>query len=426
MKARITSFLCFAVILLSAMRLDAQTPTQVIIANGGVFGATNKVTVASWDITTGNYTVFDSFPGGSVQHVFIWGNDAYVSADSTLMKYDLSTFTRTAEARIYGIRQTAVYLDKVIVTKGYGTLQNTPYTEVRFAANLGVTFTVPGIVDQCEGVVVVGDTAYIANPGSYVRQSGDFAVLDIPGQSLERVMNMDTMGKLIQDVYQHNDKIYTVNINRFNSPAWGYISEYDIPTATFTHHRTNLPVAYSAGIANGLLFADFGGNVGSFDLSTGTIVDPSIIPGTFAMMTVDSVNDVFYGTRTDYFSYGKIYKYSLAGTLLDSADIGISPEAMAVDYNVTVSNTPKVALDNSLKTFPQPFGNRLNVDLRHLNAPAQSLAIYDLNGRKLLTETVSNNGVMPVATDALPAGAYILQVQTRKGFATTKVIKTQD
>ncbi len=413
-------------LLLGINRLAAQAPTQVIIANGGNFGVNNMVTVGTLNVTNGSYMVFDSFPGSSVQNVFIWGNDAYVCADSTLMKYDLTTLTRRAEALIHGCRQTAVYQDKVIVTKGFGTLQNTPWLEVRYATNLGVTFTVPGVTDNTEGVVVVGDTAYIANPGLYLREKGDLAVLDMANQSLKRVMDMDTMGEFIQELYVHNNKIFTINISQFNGPSFGFISEYDIPTASFVHHRINYPLYIGAGINDDLLYLSIGDNIGAYDLNTNTVVDPNIIPGSFAAMAIDSVNDLIYATKTDYATYGKIYKYTLTGTLLDSTNIGISPEAIAVDYNAVVSAPSPVTGDNLVKAYPQPFGNQLHVDLRHLNAPAKQLAMYDLSGRKVLGQALAGNGIVALSTDGLPAGVYVLQVQTAKGVATIKVVKTQD
>jgi hypothetical protein len=426
MKARFTSIFFFALSMLGFIGLDAQTPTQVIIANGGVFGSTNMVTVGAWDLNTGNYTVFDSFPGSSVQNVFIWGNDAFVCADSSLMKYDLTTYTRTAEARVYGARKTAVFLSKLVVTKGFGTYPGTSYLEVRNTSDLSLSYTLPGITDNCEGLAIVGDTAYIANPGIYTRLRGDLAVADLSTHTLMRIMDMDTMGKLVNDIFHYNGKIYTVNINRYNSPTFGWISEYDIPTATFTHYRINTSLGFAAGVDQGKIYASIGGNIGTFDLTTKTVSNFNAISGTFAGMTLDTVNHVFYGTKTDYFSYGRIYKYDLNGQVLDSATVGISPEAMAVDYNVTVGAEAPVVMDNSLKVFPQPFGDRLSIDLRHLSAAAQSMTIYDLSGRKRISQTLLGNGIVEISTATLPAGAYILKVETRKGPASIKVIKTQN
>ena len=99
---------------------------------------------------------------------------------------------------------------------------------------------------------------------------------------------------------------------------------------------------------------------------------------------------------------------------------------MAIDYNVTVGNAPDIAIDNRLHAYPQPVGNLLHVDLRHLASPTLRMVLTDIQGRKVIEQTVSGNGIAELSTADLPAGVYILQVETRKELATLKVIKTQD
>ena len=102
-------FCCLSLILAaSTIGLHAQSHPQLIIANGGVFGPANKVTVAAWDLLTKQYTVFDTFPASSVQHVLVDGRRAYVCADSFVVSYDLDQHLRLTSVIVHGVRQSAI------------------------------------------------------------------------------------------------------------------------------------------------------------------------------------------------------------------------------------------------------------------------------------------------------------------------------
>ncbi|MFN8398072.1 MAG: hypothetical protein U0176_25875, partial [Bacteroidia bacterium] len=321
----------------------AQLPTQLIIASGGPSGGGGKVKVGTWNLSTGSYTIFDSIAAGSAHSVHIHGRDAYVCADSFLVRYNLDTYTREATAKIKGIRQVAVWEDKVLVTKGLGAVSD--HFEVRYADNLYWCFAVPSIVGNCEGVVVVGDTGYVANPVSFANPTGNMAVIDMPGRLIDHSMSMDTMGKFIDNLHEYGGKVVSVNRVKINNPVWGFISIYDPNTGTRTDHKVNEAVGKSAGIDGDLLIGHFGGNINAFNLTTGQVLGGSIIPGTWAGTAIDSVNDHIYVTRTDYQTYGWLYRYDYTGSLLDSLEVGPSPEALAVDYDVLAAQPePQEAL----------------------------------------------------------------------------------
>lgn len=420
MKATLKFTCFFALLLMGRFVAVAQIPTQLIVANGGIYGPGNYVKIGAWNFGTGNYAIFDSIPATSVQSVHIHGRDAYVCADSFLVRYNLDTYQREATAKIFGVRKVAVWEDKVLVTKGVGAIGST--FEVRYAENLYPCFSVPEITGNCAGVAVVGDTGYVANPVSFVYPYGNLAVIDMPGRSWNRTMDMDTMGKFIDNLYVHNGNLVSINIVKFNNPQWGFISQYDVSNGSFVHHRVGMGISQGAGIDGNLLFANFGGNVGSFDLGTGLIADANVVPGTWAGMTLDSVNHRLFLTETDYQTHGWLYVFDYNGTALDTLPVGISPVAMAVDYGVTVGMPGEQPTKGTIKAFPQPFGDRLQVDLRTLGAAATELTLLDLTGRKLLHQTLHGNGLLSLEVPNLGAGAYLLQVRTRTGVETIKVI----
>jgi hypothetical protein len=422
MKTSLKTPLFIVLLLLCFQTLHAQAPTQVIIANGGILGPGNKVRMASWNLATGNYAIFDSFPASNVHSIHIWGRDAYVCADSVLLRYNLDTRQREAMAIVPGVRRVAVWEDKVLVTKGFGAQLD--HFDVRYAENLQYCFSLPALTGNCEGVVVRGDTGYVANPVSFAQPTGNMAVVDLRARTLDRVMDMDTMGKFVDILYPwQSGKVVSVNKIKFNNPQWGFISIYDIPSATFTHHRVDVPVSQGAGIDGDILYANFGGNVGAFDLTTGLLVDSIVVPGQWAAMTLDTVNDRIYVTETDFQTLGWLYGFDYNGNPTDTLEVGVSPEAIAVDYNVTVGTPHVTDLGQLLSVHPQPFADALHIDLRKLPAPATGLILHDLTGRVLLERPATGNGILDVEVPGLGAGIYVLEVQTRKGTATAKVVK---
>lgn len=421
MKAPFTIALLTVLLATGFHCLPAQVPSQVIIVNGGTVDSTNKVKVAAWSLATGDYTVFDSFAAGYARSVFIWGRDAYVCADSVLARYNLDTYQREALAIIPGVRQVAVWNDKVLVTKGLGATAD--HVEVLFASNLSHSFTLPGITGNCEGVVVAGDTGYVANPISFANPTGNMVVVDLPGATVKRTMNLDTMGKFISNLYLHHSKVVSINLVKFNNPQWGFVSLYNLATATFTHHRVDMPVSQGAGIDNGILYANFGGNIGGFDLGSGLLVDSVVVPGTWAGMVVDSVNHRLYVTETDHISYGNLYTYDFNGLCLDTLEVGVSPEALAVDYNVAVGVSPISRGQDLIRAYPQPFGDILYIDTHLLKTPLQGISLYDLAGRKLLEQSAGGTSVHRLELSSLAPGPYLLKVETRDAVVMRKLTK---
>ncbi len=414
----------FSFLLLFACQLAiAQLPTQVIVANSGPGDSLNWVRIGSWNLTSGIYTEFDSLPARNAQSIFIHGRNAYVCADSLLARYNLDTYQREAIATIDGVRHVAAWQDKVLVSKGLGAV--TDHFEVRYGSNLAQVFTVPAIAGNCQGVIVVGDTGYVANPITFLNPTGNIAVVDLPNQVLHHTLDLDTMGKFIDHLFEFQGKVVSTSIVRFNNPQWGFVSLYDIANGTFVHHKVNMPLSQGAGIDNGLLYANFGGNVGGFDLNTGQLTNPVVVQGNWAAMTLDSVNNRLFLTRTDFETYGWLHSFDYNGNKLDSVQVDIAPVALAVDYNLTIGNQPIAHSADVLKAFPQPFGEVLNLDLRNLDGPAESIELYDLLGQVMLQKQIHGENILALELPELHLGTYLLRVRTKKSLATIKVIKAQ-
>jgi hypothetical protein len=68
--------------------------------------------------------------------------------------------------------------------------------------------------------------------------------------------------------------------------------------------------------------------------------------------------------------------------------------------------------------YPNPATDFINVE----GAQLESIALYDMNGKKVLSQTVAN-GKARASLGALPNGSYLINVQTKTGIVSEMVIK---
>lgn len=75
--------------------------------------------------------------------------------------------------------------------------------------------------------------------------------------------------------------------------------------------------------------------------------------------------------------------------------------------------------------FPNPAGDYLNISLRNEAAKTGTLGLFNMNGQELYQQTLEINQsaqVVPLHVRDIPAGFYIVKVQTEEGIAVKKVI----
>lgn len=397
--------------------LTAQTTMrQVIISNGGTFGPGNFVKVASFTPSTGTYIIFDSIPASSTQDVVCSDGEGFVAADSFLVKYDLDSYQRLATAMVPGIRKIAVNDSIVVVTRGFGASGD--YVQVYRRSNLQLLYSVSQVSDESEGVVIKGDTAYVAVPGNFMSTVGKLALIDLNSQTFIREVDLDTLGAGIKRLFIKDNVVWSVNTISFGS-TYGALTRYDIASGLFQNLKLDFPVGDGAGVKGNLLYASFHGGMGSFSLPMASVVDTTIFTGSFAGSVLDTINDRFFVTKTDFFSFGRLYWYSLSGTFQDSLEIGISPEALAVDYRISTSTSPAQASD--FRVWPNPAQDFVAVNWQ--GQGAKTLAVRDLQGRLLVSKKgFSGQHTTKLDLSGLPAGLYVLELTTQSGKTAKRLL----
>ena len=83
---------------------------------------------------------------------------------------------------------------------------------------------------------------------------------------------------------------------------------------------------------------------------------------------------------------------------------------------------PQYLTENDLVVYPNPVSDNLNVTLRTDAFQVTNLAVYDLNGKLVMTQPVSDNRIS-VSANGLAAGSYFLRLSDGNSSVTTKFVK---
>ena len=196
-KISLFLFTLVLLVLISNILVYSQNNTiakQVIIANGGKFESTppytDYVTVESYNLSTLAVTVFNTIYTQSVQDVLINNNHAYITAQDSVVLYNIDNYQRLAAVKDSGVNKMALYNDKLIVTKQYpiGRFR----VEVLNASDLGLIAFVDGIPGDCEGITVYGNHAYVAVDSGYAGVDGRLAIINTSNWTLDTIVNFGT------------------------------------------------------------------------------------------------------------------------------------------------------------------------------------------------------------------------------------------
>jgi hypothetical protein len=110
-----------------------------------------------------------------------------------------------------------------------------------------------------------------------------------------------------------------------------------------------------------------------------------------------------------------------ANGCVDSASINVVIPVTATDTAGASAGIIKYGNTSTLKLYPVPASNQLNVNLGIASPANTHIEVYDVLGNKLFTQTV-NTGASVVGVDvsSLSAGSYLLRIVGSSGQKTTK------
>lgn len=425
----IFSFLILSVSLLSAnVELKAQvTAPKIVVVNGGRFEFSppfaDFVTVGVYDRTTRTYRLIDTINDQSVQDVITFGKGStyvtYVLSQTTLTAYNLNTGQMIAQRTglLGGSKLGFVDQDNfsnLIVTRGYGTPAGDPYVLILNQNNLNTVASITGISDECSHVVTRGTKAFVSVPGTFMSTTGNIAVIDLLTNRLEQEIQLGTKGKGIERIFYKEDAIVSVNNGGYQSPK-GSLSVLSLDPQTPRVDTTfSFPIASAAGIIGNTLYARLtrADGIGSFDLSQGSLQDSLLIKRSFAIARVDSINQSIILTDANYSTPGKARIYNIQGLALDSFNVGVSPEAIAVAYYnaATTSLSAKFVNSAKLLVYPNPVNEILYVKYSQAQNEFRLVGykLYNNLGQVVLV-VEPNSATSQVSVQHLPSGTYYLK-----------------
>jgi hypothetical protein len=436
MKKNLLFVLLLSLLVLSSnILINAQRNTTVkqeIIANGGKFESgppySDYVSVESYNLTTLTVNVFNTIYTQSVQDVLINSNIAYVTAQDSIVSYNIDNYQRVAAIKDSGVNQLAWFNNKLIVTKQYPIRRF--HVEVLDASTLGLLAFVNSIPGDCEGLTIYNNKVYVALDSGYSGTMGRLAIINTSNWTLDTIVNFGPSAIGIYSVYQYGGYIYTVNRTPYGAGNVGSITKFNPGSYTFTTNTFGLALGQGYGIAGNLLYLGVGTGLGAYNLDTQIIQDTSLIhysgqTGSVEIHSVgvDYVNDKFYinlGNRT---SFGLGVVFSFAGDSLTSYSDGINPDACAIDFRTPTGVTGKGSMQEALTVYPNPANNFISITLNS-NSVVNEIKILDLTGRTIETRPVKeaeNNIRMNISV--YPSGVYLISFSSDKGTIVRKFVK---
>lgn len=379
-----TKALTFLSALFLVFSVSAQTVTKRIVTiNGGQFGnQTNNANISSFDPETGVYSSIDTIQTQSIQDVLVEGRTMYVAAQDSIVKYNVVTGDRIAAAA-FGAPSTismSTYNDYLLVGNWYAPFgQVGPYTNhFRIFDKNTLTYvdSIPEIHQGVKSFVVVGDTAYIGQnytSSAFSDSAGWMVKVDLVSLTYSDSVAVNDMEEDFGRLIEKDGMVIGLN------SASNTVTIYDPLTGTAMTDTANADLSlrtYGSQFVvdqYGTLHTKVGDNIATYDPISRSVIDGDIVDTAITAFTLDTVNQRYYVTQTDFFSYTGGLIYDTTGQRVDTFLVGSSPEAIVAIYNEL-----PVAVDDQFHIFTS-LPNELSV----LNND------YDLDGDSLIINILS-------------------------------------
>ena len=385
----IQNLLFFLSVIIAQVSAAQDYVHQVLVLNEGYFDYTlnqsiEPVTIGSYNPISQQYIVIDTIQGARFASDLIIDNyHFYVAADNMLHKYDKNTYDLLASTQIDGIRNLAIWNDKIIVTRG--DYDNTTFLPIFFNAYLQVfnksdlslhleLDTVIGPKWATQNLIVDGDNAYVVINNAYEwgNEKGIIGIVDLNTFSYLNEIDLGINGKNPDNMVLEDDYIYTIN-----NKDWSSLSISQVSLLTYNSITTNL-ASTSTGcgtscLRDGKMNYQISGDTLLYEWDIITLPSTGISLGlnqNFYDLSYDEINNLLYASSTDYSTYGDINIYNQNNYLIHSFQCGISPGTIAFDIR------------NATGIHDILLGNHKNNGI-----------LYDLSGRMIKHELDLTDGI---------------------------------
>jgi hypothetical protein len=426
------SILLTAILGAGLTAFSQQYVKQYFYTSGGNFLApNNKVKIAAID---GNKDKsIDSIKGDFSDAVKIYHDKvakrhegiAHVgraSGNDLIVRYNLDTYTFIDSVSSGGVKGLAINQEKLVVVKGYGS--KGAKIDILNARDLSFVTGIPEITNDCSDVEIYGDSAFVTHSlpvkSGYPDSLGYVSIIDLRQNKLVKTISLGADAKGLSNLIIDKQPDGKLHIYYSNFGKGQLVSIDNLVFHSIKGSQT-LDVTdkkiFGIKKTNPSLTAI---DVNKFSSDTATHVTQ--VANGFVGCEYDTVNNLYLILKTDYATYGKLIRYSVAeNKAIDSVNVGTTTVALDIDYrqglplgfesfNASVSTT---------NVYPNPCKDVLNIQ-NHTNASAWK--VLDLQGQEV--ETGLMDGFEEkISTETLAKGVYFLQLSGNAATSSTKFVK---
>ncbi|MBO74434.1 MAG: hypothetical protein CMD33_04085 [Flavobacteriales bacterium] len=301
-------------------------------------------------------TVLTIEGAGFISDAIISNGALFVAADGQILKYDADSYELLASAEVIGVRQLAERGGMIYATRGdvdeFGmNLPLDSYLQWFHADDLmwaGELTTANGPAYATEGLAWSGDRLYIAvnNAFDWGNEVGFIGEWDMTSDTYTD-FDLGEEGKNPNRLFVNNGQIITVNNRDYGSAS---LSEVMTSNGTVQTHAVADATAgcLAAAVFEGELKYQITGEnavrtsaLGALNESTTWLDDAPAFYGA----AIDPVSGKWYGSVTDYTTYGLVEIRDEVGGLLSSFDCGVSPGVICMDVR-NASDISSIAGDS--------------------------------------------------------------------------------
>lgn len=328
---------------LSSLGQDVRVK-KILVVNGGQFmNPADNANLQLVDPDGSNNQSVDTIQTGSVQDALVDGSRAYVAAQDSIVLYDLIAGERLATTAFGGPSTIHMGLTDNYLLVGnwylpFGFVGPYPNNFRVFDRHtLAFIDSIPEISLPAKDFVVLGDDVYITQnftTASFTDSAGYLIKVDLSTltvvDTFEVNANDEDLGRLVV----RDSVLYGIN------GTSNTITTFDLSTGMATTDTANADIAprsYGSLISldeQGVLYTVVNGSLGSYDLVNRAVISDTLVDAVITAFAHDTLNDQFYITQTDYFSYSQGGIYDDQGNKIGSFPTGSAPEVAEMVYNV--------------------------------------------------------------------------------------------
>jgi hypothetical protein len=397
---------------------------KAIIVNGGQFGNPNEdANVMIYDVQSQNSVVIDTIRSSSVQDILIDGNEAYVLAQDSIVKYDLVSQQRLAATAFKGIstKAVAVNQNELIVGNWYG--QSTSNIYFYDTQNLSLQDSIQSASKGAISILVNNGFAYVSQNSqnsSYQDTLGYIIRINLANKSITDTIEVAGYSNDIGQLVEKPDASGFYSINSVSNTITSV--DYSSLTATNTSFNQDFKVSGQSHISiyGDTAFLRMNEGIGAINLANLGLIDSLIVDTVVTAFTYDTTVKAFYITQTDFFSYTQGRIYDRTGVKIGNLSVGYSPEVIRMYYDQVVGIAKENLQESIFTLFPNPATRQVQIELEK-ESTSLDLFVYSHNGQLVKAERALRSNYTLNVGD-WTRGIYFINIQQEGKSYTRKLI----